>query len=67
MPLTLRPARSPRPRHGRRGHPTAISRAASRIRRKARRRVPRDLSAHLMRDIGLEPRPERPIVLSPRW
>lgn len=36
-----------------------------RHRRYVPRRVPRDLSPHLMRDIGLEPWPERP-CLSPR-
>lgn len=39
-----------------------------RRRQLARRSVPRDLSPHLMRDIGLEPWPERPrLPFHPLW
>jgi len=35
--------------------------------RRSRRGVPRDLPPHLMRDIGLEPWPERPIIIPRLW
>ena len=37
------------------------------VSRRSRRGVPRDLPPHLMRDIGLEPWPERPIIIPRLW
>ena len=40
---------------------------ADAVSRRNRRGVPRDLSQHLLRDIGLEPWPKRPVIIPCLW
>lgn len=46
----------------------SLLRTAARHRRRIPRGVPRDLPPHLMRDIGLDPLPDRPrLPFHPLW